>query len=191
MLKKTLIGLVVLSVLAFLGKPVLAAEQDTGDDFRLKAHSWPVEFKTINLDFTIPVNMDVGLYFEINNKKEVVDEGITIEQISIHIYEGCSIPMNIQTNFCMVLGASIAPTSLGEQLIGDDTEFSVEIRDEACESAQPDVPKTLSDTTEKRTIYVKLVNPKVFELDFGKGKHVADVTLNVKPGFQPGDWVDP
>ncbi len=189
MLKKTLIGLVVLSVLAFLGKPVLAAEeQDTGDEFRLKAHSWPVEFKTIDLDFTIPVKMDIGLYFEINNKKDLVNEGITIAQTSMHVYEGCSIPMNIQTNFCMVLGASIAPTTLGEALEG---EWSVEVRDAGCVAAQPDVPVTLSDTTEQRTIYVKLTDPKIFELGFGKNKEVAAVTLNVKPGFEPGDWVDP
>jgi hypothetical protein len=188
MLKKTLFGLVVLSVLVSM--PVLAAEQDTGDIFRLKAHDWPVEFKPINLDFKIPVYMDVGLYFEINNKKDVVNSGILIKQESINVYTGCSIAMNIQTNFDMKLGCSIERTALGDLLHGDSTKWSCEVRDADCEVKQEEVNKTLSDTTEKRTIWVRLEKPKVFEVDFGKKKHIADVILNVKPNWE-AIWVDP
>lgn len=187
MLKKTLIGLVVLS---FVAIPVMAAEQSVGDSFQLKAHDWPavINFQPMDLDFKVPVYMDVGLYFEINNKKDLVNTGIKITQKSIHVYEGCSIAINIQTNFDMVLGASIAPTDLGDQLGG---EWAVEIRDEACETKSETVLKTLSDYTEKRKIWVQLKDPKVFELDFGKDKHVANVTLNVKPKSIEFTWEDP
>jgi hypothetical protein len=187
MLKKTLIGLVVLS---FLAIPAMAAEQSVGDAFQLKAHDWnaTIVFQPIDLDFKVPVYMDVGLYFEINNKKDLVDTGIKITQKSIHVYEGCSIAMNIQTNFDMVLSATIAATDLGSALGG---EWKVEVRDEACETKSETVLKTLSPVTEKRKIWVQLKDPKVFELDFGKNKHVANVTLNVKPKDIEYLWVDP
>ena len=188
MLKKTLFGLVVLSVLVSM--PVLAAEQDTGDSFRLKAHDWPVEFKPINLDFKIPVYMDVGLYFEISNKKDLVNNGILIKQESLYVYTGCSIAFNIQTNFDMKLGCSIERTALGDLLTNSDTKWSCEVRDADCEVKQEEVNKTLSDVVEKRKIWVKLEKPKVFEVDFGKKKHIANVILNVKPNWE-AVWVDP
>jgi hypothetical protein len=188
MLKKTIIGLVVLSVLAFVSKPILAAEEDLGDVYKLKAYSWPVEFKAVDLGFTIPVYMDVGLFFEINNKKDVVGTGITLKQVTINTYEGCSIAMNIQTNFDMELGCRVvAADPLGIALGG---EYACEIRDAECVDPQPKVCKTLSDWVEKRTVWVQLKDPKVFELDYGKGKHIADVILTVKPDFEV-TWYDP
>jgi len=193
MLKKILIGLVVLSFVAVSAMAATPPDEDTGDAYALKAHEWDatIEFKPLDLNFKVPVFMDVGLYFEINNKKDVVETGIKIKQDSIHIYSGCSIPMNIQTNFDMVLGASILPTDLGVALMDEDTEWAVEIRDEACETKSELVCKTLSLVIEKRTIWVQLKNPKTFELDFGKDKHVANVTLNVKPKSIEYVWVDP
>jgi len=188
MLKKTLFGLVVLSVLVSM--PALAEEQDAGDIFRLKAHEWPVEFKPIDLNFKIPVYMDVGLYFEINNKKDVVNNGILIKQESLYVYTGCSIAINIQTNFDMKLGCKIERTALGDALHGDKTKWTCEVRDEACEVKKEEVPKTLSPVTEKRKVWVKLENPKVFEVDFGKKKHIANVILTVKPNWE-AVWVDP
>jgi hypothetical protein len=189
MLKKTLIGLVVLS---FLAIPAMAAEEQdaAGDVFKLKAHDWnaTIVFQPIDLDFKVKVLMDVGLYFEINNKKDLVDTGIKITQKSMHIYEGCSIAMNIQTNFDMVLSATIAATDLGAKLEGT---WAVEVRDENCEAKSENVPKTLSPVTQKRKIWVQLTDPKVFELEFGKDKHVANVTLNVKPKDIEYLWVDP
>jgi hypothetical protein len=189
MLKKTLFGLVVLS--ALVSMPVLAAEQNVGDVFNLKAHDWPVEFKALDLDFKIPVYMDVGLYFEINNKKDLVNNGILIKQESIFVYTGCSIAMNIQTNFDMILSCKIERTELGDALHDSkNTKWTCEVRDEACEVKQEEVNKTLSSVVEKRKVWVKLEKPKVFEVDFGKKKHIANVILTVKPNWE-ALWVDP
>jgi hypothetical protein len=190
MLKKTLFGFIVLAVL--FNMPVIACttEQDAGDIFRLKAHEWPVEFKPIDLDFKIPIFMDVGLYFEINNKKDLVNTGIMIKQESIFVYTGCSIAMNIQTNFDMILSARAEFTDLGSALKGDKTKLTAEVRDEACEVKKEEVCKTLSDCVQKRKVWVKLENPKIYELNFGKDKHIADVILSVKPAFE-AVWTDP
>ena len=77
--------------------------------------------------------------------------------------------MNIQTNFDMKLGCSIERTALGDLLHGSSTSWSCEVRDADCEVKQEEVNKTLSDTTEKRTIWV---------------------ILNVKPNWE-AVWVDP
>ena len=192
MLKKTLIGLVVLSVLAFVGRPAAAADpwEDLGDVYKLKAHSWPVEFKAVELGFKIPVKMDVGLYLEILNKKDVVNEGITLKQDGLEEYSGCSIAIEIQCNFPLVLGANIERTALGDLLQDDGGKWSTEIRDKDCIDPQPKVCKTLSGLSEKRTVFVKLLEAKIFDMDFGKDKHVADVILTVKPDWEPV-WEDP
>ena len=189
MLKKTLFGFIVLS--ALVSMPILAAEQSSGDVFDLKAHDWPMEFKPIDLDFKIPVFMDVGLYFEINNKKDLVEKGIVIKQESIFVYTGCSIAMNIQTNFDMILGAKIERTELGNALHDcKNTKWTVEVRDECCGAKKETVIKTLSPVTEKRKIWVKLEKPKAYEVNFGKNKHIANVILTVKPAWE-AIWVDP
>ncbi|OHB60554.1 MAG: hypothetical protein A2167_06425 [Planctomycetes bacterium RBG_13_46_10] len=188
MLKKTLFGLFALFV--FVSMPALATEQESDDIFRLKAHEWPVDFKPIELGFKIPVYMDVGLYFEINNKKDVVNEGIVLKQQSIQIYAGCSKVINIQTNFDMMLGARIERTAMGNALHGSNTTWTVEIRDDKCEVKKEQVCKTLSNVVEKRKIWVKLEKPKIYELDFGKNKHIANVILTVKPNWE-AVWVDP
>ncbi len=201
MLKKILFGLVVLFV---VGMPAFADDaglvQNVGDVFDLKAHGWPVEFKAVDLQFQIPVKIDVGLYFQINNKKDVVNDGIKLKQRSIFVYTGCSRVINIQTNFTMTLGVKIAWTDAGLALKGDNTKLEVkmttelqdcnvtvlaDIADGSC------VNKTLSACTEKRKVYVRLENPKIFEVDFGKDKVIANVTLTVKPSWEAHDWMDP
>lgn len=187
MLNKTLFGLVVLSVLS--GMPALAVEQSAGDIFDLKAHSWPGE-KPSDLDFKTPVYMNFGLYFQISNCKDIVNEGIVIRQESMLAYTGCSISMNIQTNFDMILTAEIEPTALGENFNDStNTKWTVEVRDDACKARKELVAKTLSLITEKRKIWVKLEKPKQFEVDFGKRKHIANVILTVKPNMEV-IWVD-
>ena len=188
MLKKTLFGLIALFV--FVNMPALATEQESGDVFKLKAHEWPVDFKPVELSFKIPVYMDVGLYFEINNKKDVVNEGIVLKQQSINVYTGCSKVINIQTNFDMMLGAIIERTTMGDALHGSGTTWTAEIRDETCEVKKEQVNKTLSSVVEKRKVWVKLEKPKIYELDFGKNKHIANVILTVKPNWE-SVWVDP
>jgi hypothetical protein len=187
MTKKTLFGVVVLSVL--FNMPVLAAEQSAGDEFDLKAHCWPGE-KPTDLDFKTPVYMNFGLYFQISNSKDVVNDGIVIRQESMLTYTGCSIAMDIQTNFNMILSAKIERTALGEDLQDDSTKWTVEVRDQTCTVKQEEVAKTLSLFTEKRRIWVKLESPKQLESDFGKKKHVANVILTVKPNME-AIWVDP
>ena len=187
MLKKTLFGLAVLSVLFRM--PALAAEQSTGDIFDLKAHDWPGE-KPTELDFKIPVYMNFGLYFEINNNKDIVNTGIAIKQESVSVYTGCSMAMNIQTNFDMILSATIERTALGEAFHdSENTRWTVEVRDAACEVKKEAVVKTLSLTTEKRKVWVKLEKPKLFEVDFGKKKHIANVILTVKPNIEAA-WIN-
>jgi len=201
MLKKILIGLVVLSFvvvsanaatqLVDAADPVATTQGDIGDDaFGLKAYGWDatVTFKPLDLDLKVPVYMDVGLFFQITNRKELVETGIKLAQVAINKFEGCSVAMNIQTNFDMVLGASVAATDLGVALGG---EWSAQIRDETCSTESATVLKNLSGDPEKRKIWVELKDAKVFELDFGKKKHVANVTLNVKPKSIEILWTDP
>jgi hypothetical protein len=201
MLKKTLIGLVVLSFvvvsanaatqLVSTGDPVATSQGDYGDAFGLKAYGWEatVEFKPLDLDVKVPVYMDVGLFLQITNRKQLVETGIKLEQKAINRFEGCSIPMEIQTNFDMVLGASVAPTTPDGDALGGT--WSAKIMDETCSTESATVIKNLSGDPEKRTIWVELKDAKVFELDFGKKKHVANVTLNVKPKSIEILWTDP
>jgi hypothetical protein len=201
MLKKILIGLVVLSFVALSARAATQLTDytgtvepttiDNGDIFKLKAYGWDatVEFKPLDLDFKVPVYMDIGLFFQINNKKNLVNTGIKLHQVAINKFEGCSIAMEIQSNFDMVLGATVAPTDdYGVPLGGT---WSAKIMDEACETESAAVPKTLSPVVEKRKIWVQLKDAKVYELDYGKNKHVANVTLNVKPKSIEIVWVDP
>ncbi len=206
MLKKILIGLVVLSFVAVSARaadptmltagdaPEATTQGDIGDDaFGLKAYGWDatVEFKPLDLDLKVPVFMDVGLFLQITNRKDLVSTGIKLKQVSINKFAGCSIAMDIQTNFDMVLGGTIALEDAGKALQPDVGKWSVKIRDEACVDESATVLKNLSGAPEKRTIWVQVEEAKVFELNFGKNKKVAVVTLNVKPKSIEILWVDP
>jgi len=169
MLKRSLIGVVLLTLLAAL--PVSAGE--------IKAHSWPVEFKPLDFDFTIPVYMDVGLYVEITNEKDL-KKGFTLDQTAIDKYEGC-IEVKIKSNFDLILGCKCALTDAGKLM---------KAKIDKCWIDEPLVPKTLSEGEEKRKLCLKLKDVKLVHHDFGKKVHVADCTLTVKPAFE-AEWVDP
>jgi len=191
MIKKSLIGLI---LLAFIALPAVAGiEQETWDDGKklsIKSYKWPIEFKWLDVDFVIPVKMDVGLFIEFKNKAKVIEEGILMKQTKVREYEGCSIAIEVQSNFDFQMKAKITRTALGDLLQSNGDKWSSEIRDEKCESKKDFVSKTLSDKTEKRTVWVRVKEAKVYELDFGKKIVIANVTIQVRPSFE-AEWEDP
>jgi hypothetical protein len=201
MLKKILLVLVVLS---FVCIPAMARDQNktegsSGDTYQFKAYDWPIEFKAVPIGFKIDVKMDVGLYFEITNRKELQEKGIKLVQRELNVYTGCSEIIKIQTNFDMVLGATVAFVGVGADLGPDKTIKAWIVCDTynctlTADIATADncgfVAKNLSGDAQKRKVFVKLTKVKVYELDFGKNIKIAEVTLTVKPGFEAW-WEDP
>jgi len=198
MLKKSLLALIVLAILAI---PAVAdtPEQDKSDTskkivdnkLKLKAGGWPVSFEWVNLEgFKIPVYMQVKLYMEILNMQEVIDEGIILDnQISMSKYSGCSIPIKIKSNFDLKLGAKESFTAEGD-ILGAEKD-TLEVRDGDCKDKKEKVPATLCETTAKRTIYFKVKDVDLVHHEFGKKIHIADIQVRVKPDFDAPQWVDP
>lgn len=198
MLKKSLIVVAALTILAMAVMPAIADEpsQDTEDvkkkidtKLKLKSAGWPVEFAWVNLEgFKIPVYMMVELYMEILNMQEVIDAGIMLEQVSMSKYEGCSIPIKIKSNFDLELGAKETIVKIGDKTIMDAEKDILEIRDDKCEDKAAFVPKTLCDSAAKRTVYFKIKNVKLVHHDWGKKVKVADIQVRVKPAIEYAQW---
>ncbi|MFB0525257.1 MAG: hypothetical protein ACETVZ_06920 [Phycisphaerae bacterium] len=198
MLKKSLIVVAALTILAMAVMPAIADEpsQDTEDvkkkidtKLKLKSAGWPVEFAWVNLEgFKIPVYMMVELYMEILNMQEVIDAGIMLEQVSMSKYDGCSIPIQIKSNFDLELGAKETIVKIGDKTIMDAEKDILEIRDDKCEDKAAFVPKTLCDSAAKRTVYFKIKNVKLVHHDWGKKVKVADIQVRVKPAIEYAQW---
>jgi len=196
MLKKSLIVVAALTILAMAVMPAIADEPQQEDEsvkkkvdtkLKLKSAGWPVEFAWVNLDgFKIPVYMMVELYMEILNMQEVIDAGIMLEQVTMSTYEGCSIPIEIKSNFDLELGAKESFTDSGDLMDADKDKL--EIRDADCEDKEALVPKTLCDSTAKRTVYFKIKNVKLVHHEWGKKVHVADIQVRVKPAIEYAQW---
>lgn len=200
MLKKILLVLV---VLPFLAIPAMAATFDStsgnsGDTYHFKAYNWPVSF-IAQPAFKIDVTMDVGLYFEISNRKAIQEAGIKLTQRTLDVYTGCSEKIIMQTNFDVVLGATVEFVGVGLNLGSDKVikawivgpDYDCTKTDDAIDDGY--INKNLSVTMvdcQKKKVFVKLSKVKVFELEFGKKVKIAEVTLTVKPGFE-AYWTDP
>ena len=186
-------------VFAILALPAVAdiPEQKTGSvktvtetTLKLKSGGWPVSFQDVDLEgFKIPVYMQVKLYMEIGNMQSVIKKGIVLDnQISMDKYSGCSIPIEIKSNFDLVLSAKETITADGKILKA--AKNKLEIRDEDCVDKKAEVPATLCETTAKRTIYFEVKNVALVHHEFGKKIHIADIQVRVKPDFE-AQWVDP
>jgi hypothetical protein len=197
MLKKSLIALVLLTIISLPALATITQEETTtagncgSGVVRLKAEDWPVEFKWVETLLKIPVTMDVGLFLEFKNKKAVVDAGIKLKQTAIRQFTGCSIPLEIQSNFDLELGGTLYLTDAGKALQSDGGKWSVKIKDTieggVCSwigTDHPKVSKTLSPIIEKRCVCVQVNEAKVFELDFGRCVKVADLVIKVRPTFE-------
>lgn len=219
MLKKNLIVLAALTILAMTVMPAIADEpwQDTDslkkkvdEMLRLKAHGWPVSFEWVDLEgFVVPVYMDVGLFLEILNMGEVVDEGIVLEQVGIDKYEGCSLPFKIKCNFALKLGCKVEPTEAGydmmrkkydptkdpedQQELDDKVSnfWDCEIRDVTCDDELDEVSPTYCENIKERTIWVEFDDATIVHAPFGKNIHVADVQVRVKPDLKEQWVIDP
>jgi len=203
MLKKSLIVLVALTMLSLAVLPVVADQEQEKDDvkkavdkkLKLKADDWPVTFDWVNLGvednmFIVPVYMHVKLYLEILNMHGVIDEGIHLDkQVSMEKYEGCSIPIEIKSNFDLELGVKHSFTDAGKTL--DCDKDKLEVREECDKKGDGGfVPATLCETTATRVIYFKVKNCKLVHHPFGKKIHIADIQVRVRPAFD-AEWVDP
>ena len=219
MLKKSLIVMTALVIL--MSVPVVASTPQTDTDdlkkkktidemLRLKSHGWPadIDFKWFTLeDFKVPVYMDVGLFLEILNIKEVMDEGILLEQVKIDKYVGCSLPFKIKCNFDLKLGGKIEVTEAGYAMMRDkyspgdstpqeknddkDDFWDVDIvsTEGPCDKAEKaeKVQATYCERIEERRIRVEFEDATIVHVPFGKEAHVADVYVRVKPDIDL-DW---
>jgi hypothetical protein len=168
MLKKTLIGLVLLTTLGIAIVPATAGH--------IKAYTWPCEFKFLDLA-EIPVYLDVGLYVEILDQDQL---RIKLEQEDIDTYSGC-VTFQIKSNFGLILGCYTKDNDASKAMGGS---LSCEIK--------PDVfvPKTLCETVAEREVCVTYDEVAIVHHDFGKNILVGSVVIQVKPGWEC-EWVDP
>lgn len=196
MLKKSLLALIVLAILAI---PALAdiPEQATEEvkkvvdtKLKLKSGGWPVDFAWVDLEgFKIPVYINVELYMEILNMQEVIDEGILLSQDAMDKYSGCSIPIEIKSNFNLKLGVK-DPEFTADCVAMKAEKDKLEVRDEDCKSKKESVPATLCETTAKRTVFFSIKKVALVHHEFGKKIKCADLQVRVKPDFTV-QWVDP
>ncbi|MFQ6034922.1 MAG: hypothetical protein ACE5NM_03615 [Sedimentisphaerales bacterium] len=194
MLKNSLIVVAALTILAIVVSPATAGapkEEKHKDALRLKANEWPVEFKWVDLEnFVIPVYIDVELYMEIPNMKKVVKEGIHLKQVSLTKYEGCSIPIEVKSNFDLKLGVKLLEWKAACQDMGAEKD-TLEVRDADCADEASSVSKTLGGDPAKRTVYFKIKDVDPYKYDYAKKEPCADILVRVKPNFDAGVWVDP
>jgi hypothetical protein len=167
MLKKTLIGVVLLTMLGIAIVPATAGE--------IKSYDWPCEFKFVDL-CDIPVYLDVGLYVEILDQHALK---IKLEQEDIDTYSGC-VTIKIKTNFDIILGCYVVGNDISKDMGGF---FSCNIDD-------PFVCKTLCETVAEREVCVKYDKVNIVHHDFGKNIRVGTAIIQVKPGFEC-TWEDP
>jgi hypothetical protein len=79
---------------------LLAASVQAGE---FKTHSWPCTLTPIEIT-TIPVVMDIGYWVSISSQSSLK---ITLAQISIHEYQGCT-DMTVKCNTKIAVSATIA-----------------------------------------------------------------------------------
>ena len=152
MLRKSLIGITLLLVL-----PISMQAEIINGGFRSLLYL--PEKKCV-----IPVVMDVGMYFEILDVKNM---SIKLEQVEFDTFEGCT-EIQIKSNFDLELVCKVKPTG---RVPGQYT----------CSIDNPKVPLDLSENVTVRNICVKAEKVKVLYTAPGLDVHVADVTLTVVP----------
>jgi hypothetical protein len=168
MLKKTLIGVVLLTMLGIMIVPVTAGE--------LKRYDWPCEFAWVDINCEIPIYMNVGLYVEILDQDHLA---IYLEQEDIDTYSGCC-NIQIKCNFDLILGCYVLDNDTSKAMGGS---FS-------CSIDVPEVPATLCNCVEEREVCVTYDRVGLSHIDYGKNIEVGTVIIQVKPAFECS-WEDP
>jgi len=152
MLKKSVIGILLLLLLP----PTLQAARRAGI-----FDSFPYAPERV---CSIPVVMDVGMYVEILNLKDL---SIKLKQVEFETYEGCT-EIEIKSNFDLEILCDIKPTG---KVAGD---FS-------CWIDNPHVRFNLSERPEVRNVCVRAEKVQILYNAPGLDVHVADVTITVMP----------
>lgn len=114
----------------------------------------------------IPVVMDVGMYVEILNVKNL---SIKLQQIEFETYQGCT-EVEIKSNFDLEILCKVKPTGVVPG------KYS-------CWIDNPKVPFDFSDRPVVRKVCVKAEKVQILHVAPGSDVHVADVTLTVMPEF--------
>jgi len=152
MLRKNLIGVTLLLVL-----PISMHAEIIDGGFRSLLYL--PEKKCV-----IPVTMDVGMYVEILDVKNM---SIKLEQVEFDTFEGCT-EIQIKSNFDLELVCKVKPTGMVPG------KYS-------CSIDNPKVHLDLSENVTVRNVCVRAENVKVLYTAPGLDVHVADVTITVVP----------
>jgi len=112
----------------------------------------------------IPVVMDVGMYVEILNVRNL---SIKLKQVEFETFEGCT-EIQIKSNFNLELVCKVKPTGMVPG------EYS-------CSIDNPKVHLDLSENVTVRNVCVKAEKVKILYAAPGLDVHVADVTITVMP----------
>ncbi|MHC4325397.1 MAG: hypothetical protein ACYSUX_14125 [Planctomycetota bacterium] len=114
---------------------------------------------------SIPVTLDVGMYVEILDCKNL---SLKLEQTEFDTFEGCT-EIRVKSNFDLKLDCKVKPTGM---VPGDYS----------CYIDKPLIPLDLSENVAVRNVCVKAENVKVLYTPPGLDVHVANVTITVIPG---------
>jgi len=200
MLKKTLIALVLLSILALTVTPAIAEDpvqektkKSVEMGTKMKAHGWPIEFSWVEVDcFKIPVYMKVAMYIEFPNRQKVVDKGIELKQIAINKYEGFSDAIEILCNVNIKVGCKCVLTDDGKKIQDDTGKWSCRVRDDQTwGDDQPNVAATGPSPKAIKYIGVRVSDPKLLDNPFDPAKpkkKVAEAIVRVKPDIEGAQW---
>jgi len=154
MLKKSIIGILLL----LLMPPSLHAAGRAGI-----FDSFPYAPERV---CSIPVIMDVGMYVEILNLKDLL---IKLKQVEFETYEGCT-EIEIKSNFDLEILCDIKPTGIVPG------KYS-------CWIDNPKVPFDLSERPVVRNVCVKAEKVQILHAAPGLNVHVADVMITIMPEF--------
>jgi len=221
MLKKSLIVLVALAILALTMPAVADVPEQEHDSVKkivdeksmLKSHGWPVDFQWVEIEcLKIPVYMDVGLFLEILNTLTIKEKGITLKQVEIDKYEGCSDLMKIKCNFRLELSGKVYPTDAGKEMMraqydpetglqqdkGSKTDdfwkAKISKVDNLPYDDLPDnktVEATYCETIEERRVCVQFRGASIVHAPYGKKIEVAKVHVRVRPKISGAQWEIP
>ena len=147
------------SVVAVAVAALLAAGVQAGE---IKTHNWPVQFVFLEIT-SIPVVMDIGFYIRVKDQDKLLIK-LVQDDLNIHTFKGC-VDMIIESNFDLVLSASISPTGA---IAGD---YSVSLD-----------PSTASAGSTTVKVCATLMNANLAGQPAGtKDVQVATVKIKVKP----------
>lgn len=158
MLKKSLFAI---ALVAFMSVSLSAGE------IKVEAPwpgTWTWEGDPVPMDPIIPVYMDVSYWIEIVNQDDLIETGITLDQVSIHHYNGCE-DVEVLANFDGELDVIVTPTG---GIVGDFTATIL----------PPDFYANVQSTHQ---LCVDADNVVLSGMPVQTGLHVADCVITVIP----------